>query len=696
MGIAADLSLIIVFGLLLGAIAYRLGQPVLLGYIATGILLGPHTGFVSISDPHEIELLAEIGVALLLFAIGIEFSLKELRAVRRVAIFGTALQMSLTIVFGTVLGLLLGFDLSESVWIGALLSVSSTMVVLKVLGAGGLMGTLSGRVMLGMLIIQDLAVIPLMIVLPQIGGGGGAGEGGAFDIVPVLLAIGRSALFLVILVVVAIRIVPRLMHLVASWNSRELFLLTVVALGLGVGYLGNLFGVSFALGAFVAGLVLSESEYGHQALSDVIPLRDVFGLVFFASVGILFDPQYFVDNLARVGSLVVMVLQALVCAGGARLFGYRNIVPIAAGLGLSQIGEFSFLLANLGRSTESIGNDLHSLIIATTLVTLVGTPYLARLAGPLYRWIRSRRPAPPLPETPPGLEATDRPIVIAGAGRVGTVVASILAEEGLPFCVVDLDVARVGEARRRGWPVLYGDAGQESILRAAGIERARLAIVTPPSAVATHAIVARIRQIAPGVPVIVRTEVTEEIVDLAALGMVQTVQPEFEAALELARRSLVTLDVEPARIQRFLDASRREQAGATPMVDEDYATLVGMEHATKLLDLQWVEVRPGSRFDGARIGDLGVRKKTGVSIVAVVRGREIEYNPGPDTTLGTGDWLGVIGRPSQVEAILHFADGTHREADTATEEAPAENRGTLGIRGTRESDDSGAEDRPGT
>ncbi len=344
MGIAADLSLIVVFGLLFGALAYRLGQPVMLGYIASGVLLGPHTGFLSISDPHEIELLAEIGVALLLFAIGIEFSLKELRAVRRVAIFGTAVQMSLTLGFGTGLGLLLGFGLSEAIWLGALLSVSSTMVVLKVLASGGLTGTLSGRVMIGMLIIQDLAVIPLMIVLPQIGGGGG------FDPIPVILAIGRSALFLAILVVVAIRVVPRLMHLVASWNSRELFLLTVVALGLGLGYLSHLFGVSFALGAFVAGLVLSESEYGHQALSDVIPLRDVFGLVFFASVGILFDPHYFAANLVRVGSLVlvVMVFKALLFATVTRAFGYRNIVPIAAGLGLSQIGEFSFLLANLG------------------------------------------------------------------------------------------------------------------------------------------------------------------------------------------------------------------------------------------------------------------------------------------------------------------------------------------------------------
>ncbi len=309
-------------------------------------------------------------------------------------------------------------------------------------------------------------------------------------------------------------------------------------------------------------------------------------------------------------------------------------------------------------------------MIATTLVTLVATPYVARTAGPVYRWIRSRRPTSAPAEAPQGLDADSLPVVIAGAGRVGSIVASILAEEGRPFCLVDLDVVRVGDARRREWPVIYGDAAQESILRAAGIERAPLAVVTPPSAVAAHAIAARMRRLAPTLPVLVRTATNEGVADLAALGTVQVVEPEFEAALELARRSLVTLDIEPARIQRFLDASRRSHDGTAPMADEDYTTLVGMEHATKLLDLQWVEVRPGSCFDRAFIGDLGVRKKTGVSIVAIVRGREIEYNPGPGTTLAAGDWLGVIGQPAQVDAVTRLADGSAELSDLVGKEPP--------------------------
>lgn len=651
MGIVADLSLILVFGLVLGSIAYRLGQPVMLGYIATGIVLGPHTGFISISDPHEVELLAELGVALLLFAIGIEFSLKELKAVRRVAIFGTTIQMLLTIGFGTGVGLWLGRPLSEAIWLGALLSVSSTMVVLKVLISGGLMGTLSGRVMLGMLIVQDLAVIPLMIILPQIAGSG-------FDLVAVLLAVGRSAVFLFLLVVVALKVVPRLMHLVASWNSRELFLLTVVALGLGVGYLSHFFGVSFALGAFVAGLVLSESEYGHQALSDVIPLRDVFGLVFFASVGILFDPAFFAANLGRVALLVglVVAFKGVLFAAVTYMFGYRNIIPLAAGLGLSQIGEFSFLLANLGLTTKSIPQDLYSLTIATTLVTLVITPYLARSAGPLYTAYRRRKQPDAGPtEAVAGLTPDVQPVIIAGAGRVGRSIAAILSEEGVPLCMIDLDASRVADARAAGYPVKFGDASQEPILHAAGVERARLVVVTVPSAVLAHSVVARVRRMAVDVPLIVRTDTLEEVHDLVALGVGHVVQPEFEASMEMARRALMHLDVEPTRIQRFLDTSRRAQYGADAETEAGYASLSAIGHATRLLDLEWIQVAAGSRFADAKIGDLHVRSTTGVSIVAAVRGAEIDYNPGPDHRFQPGDFIGVIGRPPQVELIAKLA-----------------------------------------
>ncbi len=651
MGIVADISLIVVCGLALGALAHRLGQPVLLGYIAAGILLGPHTGGLSVSAPHEIELLAEIGVALLLFAIGIEFSLSALRAVWRIAILGTALQMLLTIALGATLARALGWSPAAAIWFGALISVSSTMVVLRVLVSSGFLGTLSSRVMLGMLIVQDLAVVPLMIILPQVGKAGGDPAG-------VALAVGRAALFLALLVPTALRVVPWLVAQVAGWRSRELFVLTVVALGLGIGYLSHLAGLSYALGAFIAGLVISESEYGHQALSDIIPLRDLFGLLFFASVGMLFDPRFFVAHLRELALIVLLVIagKGLIFAGIARLFGYRNVVPLAMGLGLSQIGEFSFLLAQLGLETGGVDQQLFSLTVSTALVTMTLTPYLSRATVPLYeRWQRGRRAGSGPPPAPAPLAPTARPVVIAGAGRVGQRVAAILAEEGLPFCLIDFDQRRFAEARARGWPAVFGDAAQAPVLAAAGLASARLAVITLPSAVGAHAVAARMRDLAPGLPLVARSEGPTETAALVRMGVVHVVEPELEAGLEMARQALVHLEVEPARMQRFLDATRREHYGERGEEAAGYAALHGFGHATQLLDLQWILVEAGSRFAGARLGALEVRSATGVSVVAVVRGEEIRYSPGAEQAIAAGDWLGVIGRTPEVESVARWA-----------------------------------------
>ena len=334
MGIAADIAVIVVAALAGGFLAQRMGQPLILGYILAGILVGPYTTGI-IGDVHNIELLAEIGVALLLFALGIEFSLKKLQPVRRIALIGTPIQMALTIGLGIGIGQLMDWNWTASVWFGGMISLSSTMVILKTLMNQGRLGTLSGRVMVGMLIIQDLAVVPLMIILPQLDDLGAG--------LPILgWAVLRAAVFLAGMIVLGTRVIPWLMRTIARWNSRELFLLAVTGLGLGVGYVTYLAGLSFAFGAFVAGMVLSESEYSHQALSDIVPLRDLFGLLFFASVGMLLDPKFLVENLATVLLIMLLTAAGKIVIFGAltRLFGYINIAPLALGLTMFQIGEF--------------------------------------------------------------------------------------------------------------------------------------------------------------------------------------------------------------------------------------------------------------------------------------------------------------------------------------------------------------------
>lgn len=553
MGIAADIAIIVVAALIGGLIAQRLKQPLILGYILAGIAVGPYTGGITVTEIHDIELLAEIGVALLLFALGLEFSLKELQPVRHIAMIGTPLQILLTIAYGFGIGQWLGWTWLPSLWLGALISVSSTMVILKTLMSQGRLGTLSSRVMIGMLIVQDLAVVPLMIILPQLN----ELETG----LPIVgLAALKAALFLALMIFGGTRVIPRLMTYIAGWNSRELFLLAVIAIGLGIGYATYLFGLSFAFGAFVAGMVLSESEYSHQALSDIIPLRDVFGLLFFVSVGMLLDPAFLMANLGTILLVVLLVAvgKGLIFGLLTYAFGYGNIAPLAVGLGLFQMGEFSFALARVGFQTNSISTDLYALVLTTAIITMVLTPLVSGLTEPLYalrkRWFK-HEPLQTinLPQT--GLHDH---VVIAGGGRVGQYVAQVLQRLELAFVVIELDQRRVDQAKAAGFPVIFGDASQPIVLEAVQIEQARLLLTTVPTVVITQVIVDQVRRLNPQLHIVARAEGVEQMKTLHDLGVYEVVQPEFEAALEITRQALLHLNISASEIQRFTDAVRQE------------------------------------------------------------------------------------------------------------------------------------------
>lgn len=379
MGIATDIIILILTAFFCGLVMQRLHQPLILGYILAGIILGPYTGGVTVSEIHEIELLAEIGVALLLFALGLEFSLKDLRPVKYIALIGTPLQMLLTIAFGYAIGRWFSWEWKTALWFGSLISLSSTMVILKTLMNQGWLGTLSSKVMIGMLIVQDLAVVPLMIILPQLNH-----PAAGLDILG--LAFIKAALFLVAMFFLGTRLLPYLLKTIAGIGSRELFILAITAIGLGVGYTTYLIGLSFAFGAFIAGMVLSESDYGHQALSDIIPLRDLFGLLFFASVGMLIDPRFLFSHFTLILVLVVVVSIGKGCifAFLARLFRYRNVIPPAVGLGLFQVGEFSFVLARIGVTSQSITSEFYNMFLTMAVVTMVLTPFISSQTSRLY------------------------------------------------------------------------------------------------------------------------------------------------------------------------------------------------------------------------------------------------------------------------------------------------------------------------
>jgi len=455
MGIASDIVIIVVAALLGGLVAQRLKQPLILGYILAGVLIGPYTGGVTISDIHQIERLAEIGVALLLFALGLEFSLRELKPVRAIALIGAPIQILLTIGYGYLLGKWLGWEPIPSLWLGGLCSLSSTMVILKTLMGQGRLGTLSSRVMIGILLVQDLAVVPLLILLPKL-------SDPASGLPALGLALVKSAVFLGLMVLVGTKLLPRLLAIVAGWHSRELFLLTITAIGLGIGYATYLVGLSFAFGAFAAGLVISESEYGHQALSDIIPLRDLFGLLFFTSVGMLLNPAFLVQYWQEVALFVLLVglgkgtLMALL----TKAFGYGNVVPLAVGLGMFQIGEFSFVLGQVAYASGVFDADAHSFVIAAAIISMAVTPVVSGLTAPIYNLRRRFSSQEPLESLNLPKEGLSGHIVIAGGGRVGQHIARLLRAIEVPFVIVEADFRRLQEAKTAGFPCIYGDASQ--------------------------------------------------------------------------------------------------------------------------------------------------------------------------------------------------------------------------------------------
>jgi monovalent cation:H+ antiporter-2, CPA2 family len=650
MGIAADIAIILVAALLGGFVAQRLKQPLILGYIIAGILVGPYTGGVTVTEIHDIELLAEIGVALLLFALGLEFNFKKLERVRAIAFIGTPIQIVLTMALGYTIGQILGWSAYQSLWFGALISLSSTMVILKTLMALGVLGTLSSRIMIGMLIVQDLAVVPMMIILPELDN---LEQG-----LPTLgLAILRAVVFLVGMIYGGTRLIPFLLKRIAAWNSRELFLIAIMAIGLGIGYATYLFGLSFAFGAFVAGMVLSESEYSHQALSDIIPLRDIFGMLFFVSVGMLLDPAFLLANLGTVLLIVGLILVGKTAIFGllTRAFGYRDLAPFAVGLGLFQIGEFAFVLARVGLTDRAISPDLYSLVLATALTTMMLTPFAMRAAMPLAQWYRRQRGAAVIQSVDLPDQGLREHIIIAGYGRVGRYTADVLRRLKLPFVVIELDQHLMDQIKTNGIPVIYGDASSPVVLEAAGLHTARLALVAVSAAIDVELIVRRMRQLNPELQIVARAARRAQIEVLRALGAHEVVQPEFEAGLEMVRQSLLHFDFPATEIEHFSDAVRNELYQPFQTLHTNSYQLDHLRRARQLLEIEWVTLPADAPLNGQTIEQAAIRQRTGVLIVGVLRGEVVYNNPDPDLTLLAGDNVAVFGTSEQREAFRALA-----------------------------------------
>ena len=558
LGIASDFVLIVLAGLVGGLAARALRVPLLAGYVAAGVLVGPYTAGPTVVQVHDIERLADIGVALLLFSLGLEMSFRDLQPVRRFALVGGPLQILLTCAAAAVTAAkVFGIPVTDAIWLGAMISLSSTAVVLKTLSAAGVTSTLASRVMIGLLIVQDLAVVPMLVILPQLGN---------FEHFALKLAraIGLAGLFLGAIIFLGVRLLPWLMRRVLALGSRELFLVSVVAAAVGIGYATESVGLSFALGAFVAGLILSESEFSHQALSDVVPVRDIFGLLFFVTVGMLLDPRYLMAHAAPIAVTVVLVIvgKSLIAGGLARAFGYVNMAPWIIGLGLAQVGEFSFVLARTGVSSGALSQVTYDLALACTVITMALSPAVSRVALPLGRaWRSWRKPATVQARIELPAEALREHIIVAGYGRSGKAVARVLRAAGIPLVIVELNHLVFSELNAEGLPGIWGDITSEEILRAASVESARILVLTVPDRSTVQLAVAGARRLNSNVIAIARASLSHHVIELRKLGIDAVVQPEFEGGVEMVRQALVRYPVSSVATARLVSDLRKEFYG---------------------------------------------------------------------------------------------------------------------------------------
>ena len=649
MGIATDLILLVVSAFFSGLVMQRLGQPLILGYILTGIAFSPYTGGFALTSVHEIELLAEIGVALLLFALGLEFSLKDLKPVKKIALIGAPVQILLTILMGYGIGQYMGWDAKTSLWFGALISLSSTMVLLKTLMNQGWLGTLSSKVMVGILIVQDLAVVPLIVLLPMM-------NNPELGWISLEIAILKTIIFLAGMIMFGTRLLPSIMRLIAHLGSRELFLLAITAIGLGVGYLTYLVGLSFAFGAFVAGMVLSESDYGHQALSDIIPVRDLFGLLFFVSVGMLLNPEFLMNHWQQILILVLIISlgKGLIFALLTRIFKYGNVVPLAVGLGLFQVGEFSFVLAQIGVSTNSISHELYSLVLTTAIITMFLTPLISGQTARLYALHRRLFKHEPLDSINFPKTGFRNHVIIIGGGRVGFRIAQVLKRLNVPLLIIELDQHRVDRAKHAFIPVIYGNACHEVVLEAAETKLARLLIITSPEIVIAQTIVQRVRKVNAEIQVVARAPGIEFLEEFKKLNISDVVIPEFEAGLEMARKALVHLHIPAAKIQHYTESLRQDLFASFLSENEEEEIMEQILKAEHQYDLQWMLIKQGSQLVGFTIGEAEIRTKTNSSVVGVIRDDILKANPDENFRFQLNDRVAIIGTDSSRDLFFQM------------------------------------------
>jgi len=645
-----------------GLFAALLKQPVLLGYLIGGMVVGP-AGLGLIKEVIQVETLAQFGVAFLLFALGVEFSFAELKKVKAIALGGGGLQIALTILTTVlVCGLTGAWGAlpAKGVFLGSILSLSSTAVVLKCLMERNETETPHGQVMLGILVVQDLALGLMLAVLPALH------EPGEVIVVAVLTALVRIGLFAAGAVAAGIWVIPPLLRLLARTESRELFLLGVVALCLGIALLTESLGLSIEMGAFVAGLMISEVEYADQTLTYVEPLRDIFASLFFAAIGMLIDPVFLLQNIELILGLVALVFlgKFLIITPLVKLFRYPLKTALIAGLGLAQIGEFSFVLASEGQALGLVSRRVYLLILGTTAVTLMLTPFVLRVLPAVFNFAES------IPWLKPYIAgegqaldiSEDLPfqdhVVVCGYGRVGKNLVKLLQQHNMPVVVIDQSESRIQQLRDAEIPYVYGNCVSLHVLETAGVSHAKGMAIALPDPMSTRLCVKRALELCPELDLVVRATQDKNIELLYQLGAREVVQPEFEASIEMATHLLTDVGWTSGLLQQEMQQIRSDHyLDFRPERNADEVSR-HLQQATQDLNRRWYALPADSPLIGMNLEEADMRYLTGVSLMAIRRanGEEIDY-PSNQTKLAAGDRLLIVGAKEELAALEEFAQG---------------------------------------
>jgi CPA2 family monovalent cation:H+ antiporter-2 len=638
----------------------RFQLPTVAGLLLAGALVGPF-GLQLARSIGAIEVLAEIGVVLLLFTIGLEFSLARLKNILRQVAVGGVLQIGMTIAAAVAISLALGQSLSHGVFYGFVFALSSTAIVLRALAERGELDAPHGRFIVGTMIFQDLCVVPMVLIVPFLSDARAA-QGGAASAVG--YAIVKAAAVVVGSVVVARLVVPRILKHVDNSRSREVFLLAILSLCIGAAWLTSLAGLSLALGAFLGGMLVADTEYGHRAMGDVLPLRDAFVSVFFVSLGMLFDPQTVLHQPLLVGGLLAGFIlgKGLLATIAAQAMRFPRRVAWLAGVGLAQFGEFGFVLARLGEARGVVTADETRPLLAAGILSMFLTPIMVRVAphvragelllAPLERLIGVRS----ITQAPEEKGTLDRHVVIVGFGLAGRFAARTLAGCNVSYVVLELNAETVRNARAQGVPIYYGDATSAEALNHAHLKKASALVLLMNDPAAAQRVVDTARRVAPDVPILMRARYLLEREALMRLGARDVVAEEVEGAVEIIARLLRWIEVPRNVIDERLKDVRNETQSSDRKLTVPRPALA----ETRALDDLKIEsflVREGMASAGKSAVQLELRRTTGALVVGVKRGDKLVENPDPTIAFEPGDVLFLVGNGDAVRAAIEALSG---------------------------------------